>query len=74
MEIRLSPEQEARFARLAAQKGLKADELAQDVLQSYLEEEARFVAAVERGLAAAERGEFVESREVWTRVEHLLRD
>jgi predicted transcriptional regulator len=74
MEVRLSPEQEARLARLAARKGRKADELAQDVLRCYLEEEARFVAAVERGLGAADRGEFLESGEVWARVERLFQD
>ncbi len=74
MEIRLSPEQEASLARLAAQKGRKVDELAQDVLRCYLEEEARFVAAVERGRAAADRGEFLDSQEVWARVERLFQD
>ncbi len=31
-----------------------------DVVTRYIEEEARFFAAVEKGLAAADRGEFIE--------------
>jgi len=31
-----------------------------------------FAAAVKRGIAAADRGDFVEPREVWARVERLL--
>jgi predicted transcriptional regulator len=32
--------------------------------RSYLDEEARFLAAVEKGIAAAERGEIIEEEEM----------
>jgi predicted transcriptional regulator len=73
MEVQLSPEQEAQLAALAAQEGRKPDELALDVLSRGLDDEARFVAAVKKGLDAADRGEFVPQNEVWERVELLLK-
>jgi predicted transcriptional regulator len=33
------------------------------VVTRYLDEEARFLAAVEKGIGAAERGEFIEEEE-----------
>ena len=72
MDIPLQPEKEARLAQIAAQRGLKADELAQLVLSQYLEDDTRFIAAVNLGLAAAERGEFVEHDEVGTKVKQIL--
>ena len=59
MEIRLQPEKEAQLAQIAAQRGLKTDELAQRVLSRYLDDDTRFIEAVNLGLAAADRGEFV---------------
>jgi predicted transcriptional regulator len=38
----------------------------------YVEDETRFLEAVEGGIAAAERGEFVEDEEVWARVQQIL--
>jgi predicted transcriptional regulator len=72
MEIHLSPESEARFAEIAAHRGLDTAELAKEVLSQYVEDQVRFVEAVKVGLAAAERGEFVESHEVWANVERIL--
>jgi predicted transcriptional regulator len=37
-----------------------------------LENQARFVAGVQRGIEQAERGEFVEHREVLNRIDRLL--
>ena len=47
MEIRLQPEKEAQLAQIAAQRGLKTDELAQQVLSRYLEDDSHFIEAVE---------------------------
>jgi len=55
MEIRLHPEKEAQLAEIAAQRGLKTHELAQQVLSHYLEDDTRFIEAVNLGLAAAAR-------------------
>ena len=73
MEVRLKPEKEAQLAQIAAQRGLKTDELAQQVLSRYLEDDIRFIEAVNVGLAAADRGEFVEHDEVGTKIQQILR-
>lgn len=73
MEVRLQPEKEAQLAQIAAQRGLKTDELAQQVLSRYLEDDSRFIEAVNLGLAAADRGEFVEHSEVGTKLRQILR-
>jgi len=73
MEVRLQPEKEAQLAQIASQRGLKTDELAQQVLSRYLEDDTRFIEAVNLGLAAADRGEFVEHDEVGAKIQQLLR-
>ena len=73
MEIRLQPEKEAQLAQIAAQRGLKTDELAQQVLSRYLDDDTRFIETVNLGLAAADRGEFVEHDEVGVKIQQILR-
>jgi len=73
MEVRLQPEKEAQLAQIAAQRGLKTDELAEEVLSRYLEDDKHFVEAVNLGLAAAERGEFIEHEEVGKKLKQILR-
>jgi predicted transcriptional regulator len=73
MEIPLQPEKEARLAEIAAQKGLNKGELAQQVLSQYLEDDSRFIEAVNIGLAAAQRGDFVEHEEVGRKLKDILR-
>jgi predicted transcriptional regulator len=73
MEVHLQPEKEAQLAQIAAQRGLKIDELAQQVLSRYLEDDRHFIEAVNLGLAAADRGEFVEHAEVGTKLQQILR-
>ena len=73
MEVRLHPEKEAQLVQIATQRGLKADELVQEVLSRYLEDDKRFIEAVNLGLAAAERGDFVEHSEVGAKIQQILR-
>jgi len=72
MEVHLSPEQEAELSELASSKGRDADTLAQEVLDFYLKHEARFVEAVKRGIATADRGDLIEHDEVLARINRLL--
>jgi predicted transcriptional regulator len=73
MEVPLQPEKEAQLAQIAAQRGLKTDELAQQVLSRYLEDDRHFIEAVNLGLAAADRGEFIEHAEVGAKLQQILR-
>ena len=72
MEIILAPEQEAKLAELTARQGRRTDDLVQEALTRYLEDDAQFVAAVIKGLASLDRGEFVTHAEVGRRVDRLL--
>jgi len=72
MEVHLTPEEEAELAQVAMRKGRDAGKLAQEVLGYYLKHEARFIEAVKRGMATAERGEFVEHDEVLARIDRLF--
>jgi predicted transcriptional regulator len=69
MELHVTPELEAGLTRVAAQEGRSTDELVQEVLNRYLEREARFIEAVEKGIASADRGGLLEHDEVVARIE-----
>ena len=72
MEVHFTPEQEARLTEIAVKAGTDPERLVKEVLVRYLDDEAQFLAAVERGIAAAKRGEFIEEEEMDARVERML--
>ena len=72
MEVHITPELEAWLTHSAARQGRRADELVQDVLTQYFEEEARFVEAVKRGEDALQRGEYLSHEQVGQRLQRLL--
>jgi predicted transcriptional regulator len=72
MNVNLTPDEEAALSKLAIRKGRRADELAQEVIRYYLEDEARFVEAVKRGMESLDRGEYVSHEDVGARLNRLL--
>jgi predicted transcriptional regulator len=72
MEVQLTAEQEAALKDLAAQKGRDAEQLACEVLGSYLEHAARFVEAVKRGIESLDRGASISHEEVGERIDRLF--
>ena len=73
MEVHFTPEQEAQLAQMATKLGTDPERLVKDVLVRYLDDEARFLAAVEKGIAAAERGQFIEEDEMDARIERMFK-
>ena len=73
MEVHFAPEIEKKIAQSAAQQGRNADELVQEVVARYFDEESRFVEAVNRGEEALERGEYLTHEQVGQRLERFLR-
>ena len=73
MEVHFTPEQQAQLAQMATQAGTVPERLVTNVVTRYLDEEARFLAAVEKGIAAAERGEFIEEEEMDARLEAMFK-
>jgi predicted transcriptional regulator len=73
MEVHFTPEQQAQIAQIASKAGTAPERLVTNVVVRYLDEEARFLAAVEKGIAAAERGEFIEEEEMDGRLEAMFK-
>ena len=73
MEVQFTPEQQAQLAQIARRSGTPAERLVTNVVARYLSEEARFLAAVEKGIAAADRGEFIEEEEMDARFEAMFK-
>jgi len=72
MEVHFTPEQEAQLSQIANHSGTDTEQLVKDAALRLLQDDARFREGVERGIAAAEHGEFVEHAEVWANVEKIL--
>jgi predicted transcriptional regulator len=72
MEVHLTPGQEAELSEIASLKRRDADKLAQEVLDFYLKDEARFVEAVKQGIASADRGDLIKHDEVLARIGRLV--
>jgi hypothetical protein len=72
MEVHFPPELEAKLAHSAAEQGRKPDELVQDVVTRYFEEEARFVEAVICAEHALSRGEYLTHEQVGQRLHRFL--
>jgi len=73
MEVPFTAEQEAQLARMATEPGTDAAQLVRDAALRLLDEEGRFLAAVEKGIAAAERADFIEEEEMDARVERMFK-
>jgi predicted transcriptional regulator len=64
MEVSLDSHLEARLARLAAQQGRSAETLVHEAIERMVDYDEWFLHEVEKGLAAADRGDFVEHSDV----------
>lgn len=73
MQVDFTPEQQAQLAQIASQVGTAPERLVSNVVARFLDEEARFLAAVEKGIAAADRGEFIEEDEMDARLEAMFK-
>lgn len=69
----LHPEQQAPIAQAATKAGTVPERLVTNVVVRSLAEEARFLAAMEKGLVAAERGECIEEEEMDARLEAMFK-
>jgi predicted transcriptional regulator len=73
MEVHFSPDDETRLRQLASAIGKDVEQLVKDTVARMLEKnQARFIAGVQRGIEQADRGEFVEHKDVLSRIDRLL--
>jgi predicted transcriptional regulator len=68
MEVHINPDLEAKLIRLAAERGRDAQALAQEAIERFVDYDEWFVQEVEKGLAAADRGEFIDHEEIGKRI------
>lgn len=73
MKVQFTPEQQAQLAKIASQSNTAPQRMVSNVVARYLDEEARFCAAVLEGKAAADRGDFIEEEEMDARVEAMFK-
>jgi predicted transcriptional regulator len=73
MEVYFSSAVETRLQQVASANGKDAEQLVKDTVARMLENQARFVTGVQRGIEQADRGEFVEHKDVLDRIDRLLR-
>jgi predicted transcriptional regulator len=64
MEVNLNPDLQAKVSRLAAERGSDAQALVQEAVERFVDYDEWFLREVEKGLAAAERGELVEHEDI----------
>lgn len=71
MEVHLSPEKEAKLQELALRSGKNAAQVLAEVVDHLLDDEIAFRAAVRDGIAAIDRGEYLEEEEMNARIKRL---
>jgi predicted transcriptional regulator len=64
MEVQLTFDQEAKLTRMATEQGRAAETLVQEAVERFLNYDEWFSREVDKGLAAADRGEFVEHDDI----------
>jgi predicted transcriptional regulator len=64
MEVDFTPELQNKLTRLAAEQGCDTKALVQEAVERFVNYDEWFIREVENGLAAADRGEFIDHEEI----------
>lgn len=64
MEVRLNTDLQAKLARLASQQGRESEALVIEAIERMVNYDDWFLREVEKGVAAADRGELISHDEV----------
>jgi predicted transcriptional regulator len=68
MEVRLNPDLQAKLVQIASQQGRDPEALVVEAIERMVNYDEWFIREVEKGIAAAARGEFIEHSEVGKRL------
>jgi predicted transcriptional regulator len=60
MEVYFNPDLQAKLSRMAARQGRAAETLVQEAVERLVDHDGWFLQEVDKGLVAADRGEFIE--------------
>jgi predicted transcriptional regulator len=69
MEVQFTPDQQAKLSRMAEAQGRAAESLVQEAVERLLRYDEWFSREVDKGMAAADRGEFVEHSDIHVMIE-----
>jgi len=72
MEVRLTPDVQAKLNRLAAAQGRDTETLVQEAIARFVDYDEWFIREVQKGLASVDRGELLTHEEVGARLEKLM--
>ena len=72
MEVHFSPDVETRLQQVASANGEDAEPVVKDTVARMRENQARFIAGVQRGIEQADHGELVEHKDVLNRIDRLF--
>ena len=64
MEVRITPDLEAKLARLATERGRDTQALVQEAIERFVDYDEWFLREVEKGLDAADRGELIDHEDI----------
>jgi predicted transcriptional regulator len=64
MEVRITPDLESKLVRLATDRGQDAQALVREAIERLVDYNEWFLREVERGLAAADRGELIDHEDI----------
>jgi len=64
MEVNIGPDLQAKLSRLATERGRDAQALVREAIEKLVDYDEWFLREVEKGQAAADRGELVDHEDV----------
>jgi predicted transcriptional regulator len=64
MEVNIGLDLQAKLARLAAERGRETQALVEEAIERFVDYDQWFLREVEKGLAAADRGELIDHEEI----------
>jgi predicted transcriptional regulator len=73
MEVNLSPELQAKLARVAAENNSGAEEYVRQLVEQYLDHDAWFRQRVKKGLSQLDQKEFVTHEEIGALIDKMFR-
>jgi predicted transcriptional regulator len=72
MEVKISPEVQAKLDRLAAEQGRDSESLVREAVERLVSFDEWFVREVEKGLEQVQSGDVLEHDEVASRIENRI--
>jgi len=69
MEVRLKSELQDKLTRLATEKGRDSESLVVEAVERMVDHDEWLMREIEKGLAAADRGELIDHEEIRNRID-----